>query len=289
MPAPAATLSSPPPLDHVFIVVSGETLAAINACAWLTSEAFGRFATPEGDSPLIGRYKPTSVMGEQTFIELFRDRFGDGEFASVNCGLVFSFREVGDRIAARERLERAGMPFNGELLLRRRPPQEGLRPWYHSTRPVVGGTLALFLSEVTPEYMAQIGAPIGPDGRVERSAYLTASLGRPHPANAVGLDITCVILRLAPRPLARTADVLAQMGYQRQVSEGETRLLGPDTEIRLEALQDGRLEGVREVWMQLRAPQPHRRFDFGGASLELSPDGPNDARAVWRFEPFRVG
>ena len=78
--------------------------AAINACAWLTGEALGRFTTDVRETILIGRYAPTRINGEQTGIELVADRFGDGEFASVNCGLVLSFREVGDRVAARQRL-----------------------------------------------------------------------------------------------------------------------------------------------------------------------------------------
>lgn len=284
----SATLSGPPPLDHVFVVVSAKTLAAINACPLLSEEAFGRFTMEESESMLIGRYAPTRIFGRNTFVELFPDRFGGGEFAQVSCGVVFSFGKAGDHSAARQRMAGADFPFQAELLLRRRLPGNGLGPWYHSTRPAVGAPLALFLSEVTPEYMAHIGAPIGPGGRLDRGAYLTASNGRAQPPGALAQDIDAVTLRLAPGRAARVAQALTLMGYdETRDRDGAIRLTGPDVELGLRTPPAGAPEGVCEVWMRLNAPEPPQRFDFGpGASLELSPAGPSDARAVWRFEPL---
>ena len=121
----------------------------------------------------------------------------------------------------------------------RQGPDNQLGPWYHSTRPAVGGPLALFMSEVT---------------RAER-----------------------------------VASALTAMGYGRADAGGEIRLTGPDVQLRLQSASDGAAEGVREVQMRLRSSHAPRRFEFGGASLELSPRGLNDARAVWRFEPLRLG
>src|SRR6516225_3010389 len=135
-PSPAK-LSAPPSLDHLFIVVSADTLAAINRCPLLTNETLGRFTIQESESTLIGRYAPTRIFGQNTFIELFPDRFGEGQFAEISCGVVVSFGQVGDHVAARRRLAAAELLFEAELLLRRQGPDNQLGPWYHSTRPAV--------------------------------------------------------------------------------------------------------------------------------------------------------
>jgi hypothetical protein len=287
-PSPAK-LSAPPSLDHLFIVVSADTLAAINRCPLLTNETLGRFTIQESESTLIGRYAPTRIFGQNTFIELFPDRFGEGQFAEISCGVVVSFGQVGDHVAARRRLAAAELLFEAELLLRRQGPDNQLGPWYHSTRPAVGGPLALFMSEVTPEYRAHLGAPVGSDGRLQRGAYLAASLKRPQPLGALAEDIDRVGLRLTPARAERVASALTAMGYGRADAGGEIRLTGPDVQLRLQSASDGAAEGVREVQMRLRSSHAPRRFEFGGASLELSPRGLNDARAVWRFEPLRLG
>jgi hypothetical protein len=290
MSATPAALCAPPCLDHVFVVVSAETLAAISACQFLRAETLGRFTIQESHSTLIGHYAPARIFGRNTFIELFPDRFGEGEFAEISCGLVVSFGQVGDHVAARQRLAAAELPFQAELLLRRYGPDNGLRPWYHSTRPAVGGPLALFMSEVTPEYRAHLGAPVGPDGRLSRSAYLAASADRAEPVEGLMQDIDSVVLRIAPRRAARVAQALASMGYDRTDDGPSIRLAGPDVDVWLTPVPAGAPEGVCEVWLRLRAAQPPRRFDFGpGASLELSPSGSDDARAVWRIEPRPVG
>ena len=281
---PQAELSGPPRFDHVFAVVSADAFAAVGACELLTSEAFGRFAVRETESTLIGRYRPMRIIGEHTLIELFQDRIGEGEFAAVSCGLVFSFARVGDCEAARRRLSEAAIPFQAETLLRKRPSEGGLGLFYHSTRPQVGGPLALFLSEVTADYMNYLGAPIGPDGRFDRASYHAASLGRPHSPNAILRDVVGATLRLTPARAARVAQVMALMGYAVAATPGEVRLTDGDVGIRLLTEPDGCAEGLREVWMRVSAGQPHYHFDFGVTSaLELSPGGPDDPRAVWRF------
>ncbi|HVN00883.1 MAG TPA: DUF5829 family protein [Caulobacteraceae bacterium] len=282
MNAPSA-LTRPPLFNHVFVVVDAETISAVNACSYLADESFGRFATVESESTLIGRYRPTRIFGENTLIELFPGRFGAGEFDTVAAGVVLSFDHAGEREAARRRLSDAGAPYEAELI--RRPVRGGgLAPWYHSTRPHMGegAPVALFLSEMAPELMARMGVAPGPDGAQDRAGYLTASLGRPHGGSQACLDVAGVTLRLGAHA-DRMARLLKLMGYSAEMSGGTLR--GPDAEIAF-ADDYGPL-GVTEVRFSLRAPDPTpgRTLRLGSSTLTLSPGGA--ASAVWRFTPLR--
>jgi hypothetical protein len=279
----------PPSFNHVFIVVDALTLAAINACDYLAGETFGRFATVETESTLIGPYRPTRIFGENTMIELFPDRFGAGpEFGATTAGVVLSFDHGGEREAARRRLSDAGLDYQAELV-RRQTASGELAPTYHSTRPDMGpaSPLALFASEIAAEQLARLGLQIGPSQ--DRAGQLTASVGRPHAPEFALSDVVGVTVRLGPERAARLARVLEVLGYAESDGSGERRLRGPDADVVIVEGTAG--EGVTEVRTRLRTPdtQPGRRFDFGSTStLVLSPGGPSDASATWTFTPLEV-
>jgi len=293
MPCPNSTGLRPPRFNHVFVVVDSATYAAVEACAYLKSEALGRFAAVESESTLVGRYRPIRIFGESTLIELFAERLGGGtEFERVSAGVVLSFDHGGEREAARQRLVDCGVAYRTELIWRRTTDEGPFEPWYHSTRPDLGAAspLALFISEAIPEYLERRGVAVGPDLAQDRAAQLTASLGRPHGPQHALKDIDGLTLRLHPQRALRLARILDPLGYQSAATGGVVTLSGPD--IRIDVVADAAApEGLLEARMRLARPDadPGRRFEFGPASsLVLSPRGPTDDHAVWRFEPRAI-
>jgi hypothetical protein len=281
-----------PLFNHVFVVVDAATLAAINACAFLSGELFGRFLAIESESSLIGRYRPTRIFGENTLIELFPERFGYGpEFGAVTAGIVLSFDHGGEREAARARFSNAGAPYRGELVVRETTPGADPTPFYQSTRPDLGAgnPVALFASEIAPAPLARLGLSIGPDRAQDRAGYLAATLRRPHGPQFALQDIIAVSVRLHPERAERMARALALLGYRESAEAEARRLTGPEAEIVI--LEGPGAQGVTQVRMKLRAPhaEPGRRFDFGPSCwLILSPGGPNDDEAIWSFTPLEV-
>lgn len=289
----AQPFPTPPNFDHVFVVVSAETFNAIQDCRFLADGQLGRFFVRESESSLLGRYKPIRIFGKNTLIEIFQDKFGDGEFVDVNSGVVVSFDYPGEALTARQRLTDRGIEFRGGVITRMLPNEPDPIAWYLSTRPDTGprSPLALFLSEMDTAYLKRIGVRLGEDGQQNRSAHFEAVLRSPHPAELLMQDVVAVTLRLHADRVRRVVNVLTAVGYD-QSSDGQTvRLRGPDGEVRLQS-DDSAVEGALELEIKLArpAPEPGLRFDFGSASsLVLSPGGADDDRAIWSFVPRARG
>ncbi|MDB4975916.1 MAG: hypothetical protein JWN48_4257 [Myxococcaceae bacterium] len=285
--------ATPPHFDHVFVTVDDETLREVNACEFLAGERLGRFLIRESESSLIGKYTPTRIFGENTLVELFPNKFGEGEeFASVTVGVVFSFDHPGERISARNRLAAEGIPYRGELIERTLVPGSDPVPWYHSTRPQMGpgSPITLFFSELSPDFLQRIGARIGPDGRQDRSANLEAALQRPHGPRHLMRDLVGVTVRLRPARIGRVVQILSALGYALRETAREVQLHGPDSVVTL-IPDEVAIEGLLSLQIKLARPadEPGLRFDFGPASsLVLSPLGAHDDTATWSFEPRKA-
>lgn len=280
---------TPPHLDHLFIVTDGGTIDAVNACDVIASDAFGRFLIKHSESSLLGKYTATNIFGRSTMIEFFKDRFGT--FQYVNTGLVLSFDHAGEHVPARKRLTAAGIEFHGELIRRKVPEEAEPVIWYHQTRPDLGATspVTLFLSEITPEYFARLGARFGENGRQDRAAYFEALLRRSHgPEHLMG-DVTAVTVRLRAEHADRLARILALLGYARSDLGETTDLTGPDALIRV-VRDEVATPGLTEIRVGLTrpAPEPGLSLAFGeGATLVLSPGGAQDLHAVWTLTPHQ--
>jgi Family of unknown function (DUF5829) len=283
------TFPTPPHFDHVFVTVDEDTFNAIQACEFLSSSTFGRYVVRESESSLIGRYRPIRIFGRSTLVEVFLNKFGDGEFESVNAGLVLSFDYPGEALAARQRLSSNDIAYRGEVIRRTFPGEADPIPWYLSTRPDMGAgsSLALFLSEIDTDYWARIGAPLGSDGRQDPAAHYEAALRRPHGPEYLMRDIVEVSYRLRPARTARVVSVLTAVGYEAHKDGSVVLLSGPDSDIRLHS-DESAPEGLLGVKIKLtNATSPSvRRFDFGStSSLTLPANEDGDRFAVWSFVP----
>jgi len=284
-PESTTAFSTPPHFDHVFVVVDGKTLQSINDCRFLANEEFGRFWLKESESTLLGKYRATNVFGQNTIVEFFLDRFGP--FTSVNVGLVLSFDHAGEAIEARQRLQANGIPFHAEFIRRNVAGEANPVPWYHLTRPELGADcpLTMFLSEITPEYYARIGAQFGENRRQDRSAYLEALLKRPQKPEHPFLDVIGVTIRLRPDRVKTVAKILEVLGYERREECPITELRGPESAIKLVS-DESAVEGLLAIQLKLKTPDTGRRFEFNEiSSLVLSPRGAQDSQATWSFIP----
>jgi len=287
------TFATPPHLDHVFVTVGAEALKLINECEFLRGEQFSRFATRSSESSLLSSYTATRVYGKNTVVEIFLDRFGGNDTFIEHCaGIVLSFDHHGEMTGAHRELHSAGIPFSSEIVERVTPRADGGRdrsPWYEFTRPELGGIspVALFLHEMQPGFLAEIGAKVGPGGRQDRSERFDAALGRSHTPDHIMEDIAVVTVRLRPARIERASAILSTLGYEVSAMESGIRVRGIDAEIIFLADESPR-EGTVELKIKMARPAPGRRFDFGSeSSLVLSPAGPDDCSAVWTFLPHR--
>jgi hypothetical protein len=285
--------ATPPHLDHVFLTVGAEALKLINECEFLRGEQFSRFATRSSESSLLSSYTATRVYGKNTVVEIFLDRFGGNDTFAEHCaGVVLSFDHPGEMREAHRELHAAGIPFSSEIVERVTPGDGGGRvrsPWYEFTRPELGGIspVALFLHEMQPGFLAEIGAKAGPGGRQDRSERFNAALGRPHTPDHLMEDIAVVTVRLRPARIEQASAILSTLGYEVSAMESGIRVRGIDAEIIYLADESPR-EGTVELKIKTARPAPGRRFDFGSeSSLVLSPAGPDDCSAVWTFLPRR--
>jgi hypothetical protein len=285
--------ATPPHLDHVFVTVGAEALKLINECEFLRGEKFSRFATRSSESSLLSSYTATRAYGKNTVVEIFLDRFGGNDtFIEHRAGIVLSFDHPGEMKGAHRVLHSAGIPFSSEIVERVIPRDDGgrdRRPWYEFTRPALGGIspVALFLHEMQPGFLAEIGAKAGPDGRQDRSERFDAALGRPHTPVHLMEDIVGVTVRLRPARIERASAILSTLGYEVSATDSGIRVRGIDADFIFMADESTR-EGTVELTIKLARPAPGRRFDFGSeSSLVLSPAGPDDCSAVWTFLPHR--
>jgi len=285
--------STPPHFDHVFVTVSVETQKLINECDFLVKEQFGRFSLRVSESSMLGSYMPTRVYGKNNLIEIFPNKFGGNEKFVEHCaGIILSFDHPGEMAQARNELQLAGLKFSGEVVDRIMPNGSGGRdrtPWYDFTRPDMGSAspIAVFLHEIQPGFLAQVGANVGPGGRVDRGARFDASLGRPHTSNQVMENILGVTVRLRRDRIERASAILTTLGCEVTAVESGISVRGIDGEIIFVA-DDSPREGTMELKFAITRPDPGRRFDFGTeSSLVLSPAGPEDYSAVWSFRPHR--
>ena len=285
--------ATPPHLDHVFLTVGAEALKLINECEFLRDEQFSRFATRSSESSLLSSYTATRAYGKNTVVEIFQDRFGGNDTFNEHCaGIVLSFDHPGEMKEAHRALHSAGLPFSSEIVERVTPRADGGRdrsPWYEFTRPELGGIspIALFLHEMQPGFLAEIGAKVGPGGRQDRSERFDAALGRLHTADHLMEDVSLVTVRLRPGRIERASAVLSTLGYDVSAMDSGIRVRGTDAEFIFLADESPR-EGTVELKIKMARPVPGRRFDFGSeSSLVLSPAGPDDCSASWTFLPHR--
>lgn len=269
-----------PYLDHVFLTVNEETLDAITGCDFLVNEEFGRYRVKEATSTLIGPYRTANVAGESTFIEFFPDH--SPPFPGTRLGLVFSFDRPGSSPVARQRLtELAATPVSHELVRRMVEGHDEPQPWYHLLRPDFGpdSPFTLFLSEITPEYFARLGAQPGPGGTQDRAAYLAAAMKAAQAPEHYLHDVVSVTLRLRPDRAKALLATLETLGYQ----VDDTLAHGPDVDIEV-VIDDSEAEGLLGVRLRLTRSSPQIHV-LGDSTLRLSPGGADDTTAVWDFTP----
>jgi len=270
------TTTAAPLLDHVFLTVSEPTLDAITGCGFLTKEEFGRFRIKEATSTLIGPYRTANVAGISTFVEFFPD--SSPPLESVRVGMVLSFSRPGTSARVQRRLTEAGFAFHHELVRRTVEGADEPQPWYHLVRPDLGpdSPFTLFLSEITPEYFARLGALPGPGGTQDRAAYLAAAMRAEQQPEHQLVDVVGVTVQLDQARAELLSRILQLLGY---TAHGD-RLVGPGVTVVITA-GDGP-ERLRSLRLRLRRAEP-RHFELGDSTLRLSPDGDNDPFAEWVF------
>jgi hypothetical protein len=245
----------------------------------------GRFKLKRADSSLAGVYASAGLACENTLIELFDAK--RPLFEAVTGGLVFSFDSPGSSQRSATALTEGGVDdVRYELVRRARSESEEKQPWYHLLQPGLGtdSPFVLFLSEVTPEYFAFLGAQPEADGRLSRRRYLDAVLGESPAAGHILGDIAHVTVALRADRGQRLVDVLSCLGYTVAADAGGSLLQGPDLTIRIQPtdLPD---EGVRELGLRLSHPVPDEGLElsFDGCGLRGSA---GSHTATWTFDPI---
>lgn len=271
-----------PHLDHVFVTVGPEVVAAVCDNKFFADGVFSRFLVKNATSTLLGPYRTTNIVGRNTCVELFPE--GAPPFPNIRVGVVMSFDHPGESLQARARLDQLGVTYHHELVRRKVDGHDELQPWYHLVRPDFGehSGFTLFLSEVTPEYFDRVGATRGRDGAQHRHAYLDAVVKAPHLPSHNFEDIRRVVLELAPARAELLAAILTTLGYRAE-NYGALHLFGPDVELELRQVPSGH---DRLVELGLSLGRPHtetpRIHQLGSSSqISLSPSG--QAHAVWSF------
>lgn len=273
-----------PHLDHVMVSLDPDAHRELLESPLLPG-IFGRFKIKNAHSSMAGEYSSAGLAGHNTLIEFFHAE--SPVLPGTTGGLVLSFAVSGAVHRARKLLdERALTRPRYELVQRVSPGTSEPRPWYHLLRPELGehSPFVVFLSEVTPEYLALLGAPMSDDGALRRDAYLDAALGEPPRPQHCLRDIARVTVRLRPERAAVVKATLIALGYR--VLGGDRRELhGPDFTLRMD-IDDHGAEGVSEVVVDLAGSAlAGRELRFGDSCrLTVAPEGDS---ATWTFTPLR--
>ncbi len=252
-------------LDRVVVMLDRMTYDAALNSEFLPT--FGRFTVDDAETALPGTPPGAALVGRNTVAELLDA--GSAATLGMAGGMVMSFCEPGSERIARDRLRAAGVQFSYELV-RGQVDEPGMLPCHHVIRPDLGpdNPFLLMITEVTPEYYAQIGAAPGSDGELTRSGYLDARLGYgPKPHHRMG-DVIEVVYQLRPDRAERFGAVLGA-------------LHGPDSNFSV-TVQTGEPEGVLAVTMTV-SPGPDIVERIGDTSV-LTVRGDI---ARWRFTPGR--
>lgn len=281
-PAPVHATPQTPLLDHVIVMLDGDTYRDVLASAALREE-LGRVKVKEAVSSYAGTYTSCIVAGHNTAVQLFDAALPS--FPGLTSGLVFTFQTPGVIHEVRRRLEAlAATPVEYELVRRAKPgqPKEEAPPAYHMVEPDFGeeAPFLITLDESFAEYYDSIGAPVGPSGELFRSAYFDAAMGAP-PAPAHRFkDITEVAVRLRGERVRQVVATMTALDWTAEESDGEWVLHGPGATLRL-VPDDEALEGV--LWLRLSLTAPGEGVHRFGETSTLSFQA--DGTALWSFAP----
>ncbi|HYR09069.1 MAG TPA: DUF5829 family protein [Longimicrobium sp.] len=281
-PAPVHATPETPLLDHVIVMLDGDAYRDVPAADVLQQE-LGRVKVKEAVSSYAGTYTSCIVAGHNTAVQLFDAALPS--FPGLTSGLVFTFQTPGVIDEVRHRLEaRAATPVEYELVRRAKPgqPKEEAPPAYHMVEPDFGedGPFLITLDESFAEYYDSIGAPVGPNGELFRSAYFDAAMGAPPAPEHRFKDITEVAVRLHGERVQQVVATMTALDWTAEESDGESVLRGPGATLRL-VPDDEALEGV--LWLRLSLTEPGEGVHHFGETSTLSFEA--DGTALWSFTP----
>ncbi|HEX2204848.1 MAG TPA: hypothetical protein VHG91_16180 [Longimicrobium sp.] len=281
-PAPVSATPETPLLDHVIVMLDGDAYRDILASGALREE-LGRVKVKEAVSSYAGTYTSCIVAGHNTAVQLFDAALPS--FPGLTSGLVFTFQTPGVIAEVRRRLEAvAATPVDYELVRRAKPgqPKEEAPPAYHMVEPDFGeeSPFLVTLDESFAEYYDAIGAPVGPNGELYRSAYFDAAMGAPPSPGHRFKDIVEVAVRLRGERVQQVAATMTALDWSAEEEDGETVLRGPGAALRLVPDEEA-LEGV--LWLRLSLTEPGEGVHRFGETSALSYEA--DGTALWSFTP----
>lgn len=281
---PAAVDATPetPLLDHVIVMLDGDTYRDVLASRFL-GEELGRVKVKEAVSSYAGTYTSCIVAGQNTAVQLFDAALPS--FPGLTSGLVFTFQTPGVIGEVRRRLDALGAtPVDYELVHRAKPgqPKEEAPPAYHMVEPDFGedAPFLITLDESCPEYYEAMGAPVGPDGELYRSSYFDGAMGSFPTEKHRFKDITGVAVRLREERVRQVVATMTALDWTAEETADGPVLRGADAAIHLVADEEA-LEGV--LWLRLSLTHPgegvHRFGDTSTLSFRA------DGTALWSFTP----
>lgn len=264
-------------LNHLYVVLDSETMAAIVASPLITDE-LGSFATRTTTANAGERWTGHYLRGKNTYIELF----GPGGFRDARPGMVgigFGVEDSGGVAALSAAFSARGIAFDTSTRVRLVDGRE--IPWFFvgalALPDSVTPTLTTWVMEYHPAWAAHQAATdsVSPSD-ITRRRFLKPA----YDAHRLLGDVVGATVAIPPSELSTIADELEVFGYV--VARRRDRVLAHGTQFDLTVVSAAPARGgLRDLRLALnRVKDGQREYRLGPRSVLHFDTGPS---ATWRF------
>jgi hypothetical protein len=275
--APKPRPSAGFPLNHVFLPVSSNTLAAIKRSDFIAKE-FSHLRVASSTNSVGMQWTGLYLSGEATYLELLQSdapvfaRLASREGISLGTDTRFDFGKMGRDLSVR-----TGLRITNNTAFR--AEANGNRPWFEELKPISTGLrlpVAMYLMQYDAGYLTCDCHK----GRVDRAGYLfhkriDPKIGAVKPLLEDIVEIEC---RLTPEQASIAERWLRGLGYRSNSKSAFGRYSTEGFSIYVAPYNEGKI-GIAKIVCALASRQKATRLQFG-ADCEVLVEG---KRATWIF------
>jgi len=264
-------------LNHLYVVLDSETMAAIVASPLITDE-LGSFATRTTTANAGERWTGHYLRGKNTYIELF----GPGGFRDARPGMVgigFGVEDSGGVAALSAAFSARGIAFDTSTRVRLVDGRE--IPWFFVGALALPDSVTPTLNTWVMEYHLAWAAHQAATDSVSPSVITRRRFFKPaYDTHRLLGDVVGATVAIPPSELSTIADELEVFGYV--VARRRDRVLAHGTQFDLTVVSAAPARGgLRDLRLALnRVKDGQREYRLGPRSVLHFDTGPS---ATWRF------
>jgi hypothetical protein len=266
------------PLNHVFLPVSSNTLAAIKESDFIAKQ-FSHLRVATSSNSVGMQWTGIYLSGEATYIELLQSdapvfaRLAAKEGISLGTDTRMDFEKMAQELSVK-----TGLRITNSTAFQAKGSAN--RPWFEELKPIVPGLrppVTMYLMQYDAGYMTCDCHK----GRIDRAGYLfhkriDPKIGTAKPLLEDVIEIEC---HLTPEQASIAQRWLRGLGYRSNSKSAFGRYSTHGFSLNILPYDDGKV-GIAKIICALGSSQKTTRLQFG-ADCEVLVEG---KRATWIFK-----